>query len=107
MHPAPSTFVVLLSYVAPLDAVDALLPEHRLWLSEQFASGRFLASGPQVPREGGVVIARAESREELLAVIATDPFHRAGIATYSVVEFRPTAGPLAEVLAAGAVASAT
>jgi uncharacterized protein YciI len=41
----PSTFVVLLTYTSPLDEIDALLPQHRQWLGEQYAAGRFLASG--------------------------------------------------------------
>jgi uncharacterized protein YciI len=46
-----------------------------------------------------VILARAGDREEVLAVVASDPFSRAGVTEYAVVELRPTAGPLADVLA--------
>jgi uncharacterized protein YciI len=97
--PAPHVFLVLLTYTAPVARIDELLEAHRAWLDEHFASGTFLASGPRVPREGGVVVARAGSREEVLALVADDPFAREGVARHDVVEFAPTRGPLAGLLA--------
>jgi uncharacterized protein YciI len=94
-----STFLVLVNYTAPIARIDELLEKHRAWLDEHFATGTFLASGARVPREGGVVVARAESREAVETLIADDPFARAGVATHEVVEFAPTRGPLAGLLA--------
>jgi uncharacterized protein YciI len=89
------SFVLLISYTAPLPRVDELLDEHRTWLDTYFAEGTFLVSGPQVPRVGGTILATAESRQHVDGVVATDPFVRAGIATYQVIEFTPTRGPYA------------
>jgi uncharacterized protein YciI len=83
-------FIVTMTYTAPLEQVDALLPDHVAWLERNYAAGRFLASGRQVPRVGGVILARAESREELLAVLAEDPFQKAGVAQLQLAEFLPT-----------------
>lgn len=91
-------FVVVLTYTAPLAQIDHLLDAHRSWLDQQYAEERFLASGPQVPRSGGLILARAESREAMLEVIGTDPFSRAGVASYEIAQFAPTRGPLAAAL---------
>ncbi|WP_035848054.1 YciI family protein [Kitasatospora azatica] len=83
-------FAVTLTYTAPLDRIDALLPEHVAWLDRHYATGALLASGRQVPRTGGVILARAVNRQALDAILAEDPFGRAGVAEYQVVEFTPT-----------------
>lgn len=83
-------FVVLLNYLRPLEVIDELLPAHVAFLEGQYRAGFFLASGRRVPRTGGVILARAASREELDAVLAQDPFAAAGAAAYEVVEFCPT-----------------
>ena len=80
-------FILELSYIAPLDEVDPVRDEHMAWVAEQYAAGRFLASGAKVPRTGGVILARAMPREELDDIIASDPFTREGVAAYDVTEF--------------------
>ncbi|OPZ59677.1 MAG: YciI-like protein [Deltaproteobacteria bacterium ADurb.Bin510] len=92
-------FVVLLNYTSPIEAIDELLDDHLDYLRQQYASGVFVLSGPQEPRSGGVIIARAASRAELEAILAQDPFQRAGVAEYSLIEFRPrmTAAGLEEL----------
>ncbi|MEV8439750.1 YciI family protein [Actinosynnema sp. NPDC051121] len=83
-------YVVLLEYTAPLDEVDYALPDHVEWLEKQYEAGYFLASGRQVPRVGGVVIARPMPRGKLDALLATDPFAIRKLAKYQVVEFQAT-----------------
>lgn len=92
------TFVLLVTYAVPLNRIDELLDDHRSWLDEQFAAGTFLVSGPQVPRTGGAIIATAESREHLEALVESDPLVRSGSASYEIVEFTPTRGPYAPAL---------
>lgn len=101
-----SAFVVVLTYTAPLARIDELLEAHRAWLAEQEDAGRLLASGPLLPRTGGVLLAAGGSRAEVETALASDPFHLAGVATYEVVEFTPTRGPLAGSLAQSAAESA-
>ncbi|MFC8358487.1 YciI family protein [Streptomyces griseorubiginosus] len=83
-------FVLELTYTAPLDAVDAVLPAHVAWLDEQYARGVFLASGRKNPRDGGVIIAVAEDRARIEEIAAGDPFVAAGVCAYRVTEFAAT-----------------
>ncbi|MGV9560073.1 YciI family protein [Streptomyces sp. NPDC003401] len=83
-------FVLELTYTAPLDAVDAVLPDHVAWLDEQYAREVFLASGRKNPRDGGVILAVAEDRATIEAVAAGDPFVLAGVCAYRVTEFEAT-----------------
>jgi uncharacterized protein YciI len=82
-------FVVTLTYTAPIERIDELVTEHRAWLDRKYQQGVLLASGPKVPRVGGILLARAADRAALDEVLAEDPFQRAGVATYDVVEFEP------------------
>jgi uncharacterized protein YciI len=83
-------FVVMITYVADLAAVDAALPEHMAWLEQQYAEGIFLASGRQIPRVGGVILAAGIGRAELERRLLLDPFRRRGLAECTVVEFAPS-----------------
>jgi uncharacterized protein YciI len=83
-------FVVTLSYTAPMEQVDAHLEDHRAWLDRQYAAGVLLASGAKVPRTGGIVLAGGLDRAALDALLAEDPFAKAGVAAYDVVEFTAT-----------------
>ena len=92
-------FVVTLTYLRPLDELDALMPKHVAWLKKHYKSGLFIASGRQVPRTGGVILARSGDREALEAVLRLDPFVKAGCARTDVIEFTPSmAAAGAEVL---------
>lgn len=90
-------FVVTLTYEKPLDVVDGLLTAHIQYLKEFYEKGVFVLSGAQVPRKGGVILAKAESREALLKILAQDPFSIGGAARYDVIEF--VAGMAAPVCA--------
>ena len=81
-------FVLLLSYTKPVEEVDAVMREHMGWLRRQYAAGRFVVSGRQIPRTGGVILARGDDREEMEEIAASDPFVTAGVATVEVVQFR-------------------
>jgi uncharacterized protein YciI len=83
-------FVLELTYTAPLDEVDAVLPEHVLWLEEQYEKGFFLASGRKNPRDGGVILAVAGDRARIEEIVAGDPFVTAGVCAYRVTEFIAT-----------------
>ncbi len=82
-------FIINLTYKVPLEKVDHYLEEHVQYLDEQYAQGNFLASGPKIPRDGGIILSHVESRSEVLNVIAKDPFKINDIADYEVTEFIP------------------
>ncbi|MEV0977495.1 MULTISPECIES: YciI family protein [unclassified Streptomyces] len=83
-------FVMELIYTAPLEAVDAVLKDHVVWLDELYAQGRVLASGRKEPRDGGVIIAVAGDRAQIEAIAASDPFVAAGVCEYRITEFIAT-----------------
>lgn len=83
-------FIISLTYIKPLEEVDALLEDHIEYLEEQYRLGNFLASGRKVPRTGGVILARAVSREEVETIVRLDPFYRQQVASYEITEFTPT-----------------
>lgn len=83
-------FIAILSYKKPLEDVDRFLQAHREYLAKHYAAGDFIASGPQTPRIGGVIMIKAENREAVDSIIAQDPFNINGIADYQIVEFTPT-----------------
>jgi uncharacterized protein YciI len=95
-------FVVLITYTAPVERINELIPPHKVWMTEQYVAGIFLASGAQTPRTGAVILARGGDRKSLEALLAQDPVAQAGLADYQVVEFAPTTtAPGFEILAAG------
>ena len=83
-------FVVDLHYIVSFDVIEPQLDAHVEFLEENYASGCFIASGPKVPRTGGVIIATAESKDALEQILAADPFHAMNLAEYTVTEFRPS-----------------
>jgi uncharacterized damage-inducible protein DinB/uncharacterized protein YciI len=82
-------FVIESTYLAGLEKIDELLVAHRAHLETGFQSGMLLASGPQEPRTGGMILARAKDRVEVEEFLARDPFTLAGISSYRVIEFQP------------------
>ncbi|VWB32170.1 YciI family protein [Burkholderia lata] len=83
-------YVIDIHYTASLERIDDALERHRAFLQPQFDKGIFIAAGPKVPREGGVILAARIDRDELDAILKTDPFVTEGLATYRVTEFRIT-----------------
>ncbi|GAA2923961.1 YciI family protein [Streptomyces thioluteus] len=83
-------FVLELTYIAPLERVEAAHAEHVAWLDAHYASGLFLASGRKVPRDGGVILAAGVDREKIEEITRSDPFSVAGVCEYAITEFVPT-----------------
>ena len=67
-----------------------LIAAHRRFLQQGYDDGRFLVSGPSIPPTGGILIARAESLDELNSFLADEPFCKAKVMRFSkIVEFEP------------------
>ena len=81
-------FVIELTYKAPLDDIDAHMKAHVAFLRKYYAAGNFLLSGRQVPREGGIIIAAGEDRQQIERIISEDPFVARGLADFRVIQFR-------------------
>ncbi|HZR25112.1 MAG TPA: YciI family protein [Vicinamibacterales bacterium] len=81
-------FVIELTYTAPLAAIDAAMKPHVAFLQKHYDAGTFLVSGRKIPRDGGIIIAVGESREQIEALMRDDPFCKRGLAEARVIEFR-------------------
>lgn len=81
-------FIIELTYKAALSEIDAHMGAHVAFLKKHYKAGKFLVSGRKVPREGGIIVSVASSREEVEAIIREDPFHAHGLADFRVIEFR-------------------
>jgi uncharacterized protein YciI len=89
-----STFAVTYTFSAEPEEVNQIRPTHRVWLAEQLESGALLASGPMVDRPAALLIFRAESIEELNALLDQDPYEQAGvIGERTIEEWNPVFGP--------------
>ena len=86
---AARMFVVELTYKAPLEKIDAVMNEHMVFVRKHYTSGHFLVSGRQVPRAGGIILAVADNRAELEAIMRQDPFCVHGLAEFRIIEFLP------------------
>ena len=81
-------FVIELIYKADLAAIDAHMAAHVRFLKKYYASGNFLVSGRKIPRDGGIILAVGDSRQQIEAIVEEDPFHQHGLADFRIIEFR-------------------
>jgi uncharacterized protein YciI len=82
-------FIVEIIYKAPIEKVNEARERHRAFLETGYSKKLILMSGPQVPRTGGIIVARAESMEDIARFLANDPYQKEKIAEYKFVEFTP------------------
>ena len=81
-------FVIELIYRAELAEIDASMRAYMHFLRKHYANRRFLVSGRKVPRDGGIILALGESREQIEQIVKQDPFVARGLADYRIIEFR-------------------
>jgi uncharacterized protein YciI len=81
-------FVIELIYKADLAVIDAHMAAHVKFLKKYYAAGNFLVSGRKIPRDGGIILAVAQSRRQIEAIVGEDPFCERGLADFRIVEFR-------------------
>lgn len=82
-------FIVQIIYQVEMEAINAVLPEHRAFLRGGYERGLLLCSGPQNPRTGGIVVARAESLDAIQDFFQQDPYLLHGVAEHIFTEFEP------------------
>jgi uncharacterized protein YciI len=82
-------FIIEITYTASMDVVSSITPLHREFLKKGYESGLLLMSGPQNPRQGGMVVARAASLQEIETFFANDPYALNKVAAYHFIEFVP------------------
>lgn len=82
-------FMIEVSYRVPLERVLESAPAHRAHIRSGIDQGLILCAGPQVPRTGGLIVARADSQATLEDFFAVDPYVREGLADYRYLRFEP------------------
>lgn len=85
-------FIIVLRYVVDLTKIANARTPHLEFLDEYFKKGFFLASGRQNPKYGGIIIAKATSREEITQIMQQDPFYVQACAEIQIFEFEPNKG---------------
>lgn len=83
-------FIFKLIYKKPITEVEKYLQDHREYLDHYYKAGKFIASGPQEPRIGGVILCNAENLEEATQIYHLDPFFINNIADYELTHFHVT-----------------
>jgi uncharacterized protein YciI len=87
-------YLMISTYLAPLDEVDAARAAHMEWLEGLEHRGLVVTAGRQEPPVGGIVLLDAASADEAVALMADDPYVRRGLATYTATGWTPTRGAL-------------
>jgi len=83
-------FLILLTYTYGIEKIEEHLTEHLAFLGKYYACNKFICSGAQNPRTGGVILCKAESKKEVERIILEDPFNIHNAATYEIIEFNPS-----------------
>lgn len=83
-------FLALLTYIRPLDEIEAHIPSHARYLADLYAQGQMRLSGRRHPRTGGFMLFTAADRQQAEDLLARDPFHALGLARYELIELQPT-----------------
>lgn len=83
-------YIIDLVYQKDLGEVERFLPEHKQYLDKYYALNKFICSGRKNPRNGGIILCRAENLQEVKSIIKEDPFNREKIAAYKIIEFEPS-----------------
>ena len=88
-------YLMISTYLRPLDEVDAVRPEHIEFVAGLTETGVCVASGRRQPPVGGILLLDVATEDEARAVIADDPYVTGGFARYEPVGWTPTTGRLA------------
>ncbi len=83
-------YILVLKYIKPIEEVEKALNSHISYLEKYYSLKKFICSGRQNPRTGGIILCNAQSINEVNEIINEDPFHSRKIAEYEILEFSPT-----------------
>ncbi len=83
-------FIIELTYKVSPEEIDKNLEAHMDYIDKYYSTGHFLASGRQEPRTGGIIFARAKSRERIEDIVSKDPLNSKGLADFKIIEFKAT-----------------
>jgi len=66
-----------------------LTDQHRAHLAKEYNNGNLVFGGRKVPRTGGIILSRHETKDQLEQVLQSDPFIKSGLINYSITQFEP------------------
>lgn len=82
-------FITFLKFSENRVAAQEFMAAHNDWIAQGFAEGKFLCVGSLSPSAGGAILSHGESREELEARVAADPFVIHNVVAAEVHEVEP------------------
>ena len=80
--------IAIIRYRRPLEEVMQHTDAHRAYLQELKQQGLMIASGPMVPRNGGMLLLRVpdnDAQAKLDSIRDNDPYVRSGMAQYELL----------------------
>jgi uncharacterized protein YciI len=80
-------FIIDIHYLAPVEEVDKYIDGHVAYLKKYTENNTFIIAGRKVPRDGGILIANAGSKEEVEKIITEDPYYQHKVAEITITEF--------------------
>ncbi len=83
-------FIIILKYEKSIEDVMNNLDDHKNYLEKYYSLNKFICSGRQEPRTGGIILCNARDKIEVNLIIKQDPFYKNNIAKYEMIEFIPT-----------------
>lgn len=83
-------FIIILKYKKTIEAVMKNLDAHIIFLNKYYSQNKFICSGRQEPRTGGIIVCTAKNKEEVNSIILEDPFYKNDISEYEIIEFTPS-----------------
>lgn len=83
-------FIVILKYEKSIETVMKYLEEHNVFLEKYYLANKFICSGRQEPRTGGIILCNSKDKEEVNLIIKEDPFYINEVAKYEIIQFMPT-----------------
>ena len=87
-------YLMISTYLVPLDEVAKVRDEHLAYLEGLFAQGTLVAAGRQEPAVGGMVLLDVADEATAREVMARDPYVLGGLAEYEARGWAPTVGVL-------------
>ncbi|WP_067494048.1 YciI family protein [Actinoplanes sp. TFC3] len=88
-------YVMISTYLAPLEEVDDAREDHLAFLAGLEERGLVVSAGRQQPAVGGVVILGVDSEDEAVKLMTQDPYVQRNLAEYRAIGWQPSRGVLA------------
>lgn len=82
-------YIIVLKLGGDRDKAGALMEAHKAWIAKGFADGVFVLVGTIRPSLGGVLLALSQTKQDIEARVALDPFVAEGVVSAEILEVAP------------------